>query len=198
MILQGQKKYQLKRKSLQDLHVYLQDEIKKANATYEKYANEKRKSSPNFKKDDMVWLSMENIKTTRPMKKLSEKRTGPFKITEIISKNAVKLSLPVYLKKIHPVFHISLLEPYIENTIQGRHQDPPPPIEVDGEPEYEVEDILDRRVRRNKEEYLVKWLGYDGDEDKMTWEPFENVKHLTDLLKKFTQQSGNLRKNRQN
>jgi hypothetical protein len=90
-----------------------------------------------------------------------------------------------------------LVEPYKENTIQGRTQEPPPPIEIDGEIEYEVEDILDKRIRRNKEEYLVKWLGYGGDEDKMTWEPFEHVKHLTDLLKKFTQRSRNLRKNRQ-
>jgi Chromo (CHRromatin Organisation MOdifier) domain len=188
----------VKASSLKDLQLFLQEEIKKANETYQKYADKDRKPPPEYKVDDLVWLSMENIKTTRPMKKLSEKRIGPFKIIEIVSKNAVRLLLPSYLKKLHPVFHVSLIEPFVPNTIEGRTQEPPPPIEIDGELEYEVEDIVDKRIRRNKEEYLVKWLGYDSDEDKMTWEPYENVKHLTDLLKKFSQRSRNTTKNRQN
>jgi hypothetical protein len=38
--------------------------------------------------------------------------------------------------KIHPFFHVSLLEPYRVSTIPGRIHDPPPPIEVDDEHEY--------------------------------------------------------------
>ncbi len=45
--------------------------------------------------------------------------------------------------KIHPMFHVSLLEPYHASTILGRIFEPPPPIEIDGEQEYEVEDVLD-------------------------------------------------------
>jgi hypothetical protein len=45
--------------------------------------------------------------------------------------------------KIHPMFHVSLLEPYHAFTILWRIHDPPPPIEVDGEQKYEVENILD-------------------------------------------------------
>jgi hypothetical protein len=45
--------------------------------------------------------------------------------------------------KIHLVFHVSLLELYLASTIPRRIHDPPPPIEVDDEQEYEMEDILD-------------------------------------------------------
>jgi hypothetical protein len=42
------------------------------------------------------------------------------------------------------VFHVSLLEPYRED---GRVQPPPPPIEMEGALEYEVESILEHRFR---------------------------------------------------
>ncbi len=47
---------------------------------------------------------------------------------------------------IHLMFHVSLLEPYHASTIPGRIHDPVPPIEVDDEHEYEVENILDSRI----------------------------------------------------
>jgi hypothetical protein len=48
--------------------------------------------------------------------------------------------------KIHPVFHVSLLKPYHASTIPRRTHKPPPLIIVDGEQEYEVEEILDSRI----------------------------------------------------
>ena len=48
---------------------------------------------------------------------------------------------------------------------------------VDGRNEYEVERIIDRRVRRygrnERVEYLIKWKGYDNYEN--TWEPLSNL-----------------------
>ncbi len=43
---------------------------------------------------------------------------------------------------IHLVFHVSLLEPHHVYTIIGRIHDLLPPIEIDCEQKYEVEDIL--------------------------------------------------------
>jgi hypothetical protein len=40
--------------------------------------------------------------------------------------------------KIHPVFHVSLLEPYHAFTIPGKTHEPFPPIIIHGEKEYEV------------------------------------------------------------
>jgi hypothetical protein len=48
--------------------------------------------------------------------------------------------------KIHPLFHVSLLKPYHAFSILRRIHDPPPPIKVNGEHEYEMEDILNSRI----------------------------------------------------
>jgi hypothetical protein len=40
--------------------------------------------------------------------------------------------------KIHPMFDVSLLEPYHVSTIPRRIHDPLPPIDVDGEQDYEM------------------------------------------------------------
>ena len=51
---------------------------------------------------------------------------------------------------IHPVFYIALLEPYRESTEPTRKQDPPMPDEVDDEPSFVVEEIVDSRWYRPK------------------------------------------------
>jgi len=43
----------------------------------------------------------------------------------------------------------------------------------EGEEEFTVERILDKRVRNSKVEYLIKWEGYPDTEN--TWEPQENL-----------------------
>ena len=80
--------------------------------------------------------------------------------------NARRLALPQSMGRTHPVFHVSLLEPYRPNTISGRHiSRPPVPEIVDGEAAYELEEILDSAVsKRAGLRYFVHWAGY-GPED---------------------------------
>ena len=114
----------------------------------------------------MVYLSSKNIKTTRPSKKLDWKQLGPFKIAKQISDVSYKLDLPHAMKTMHNVFHVSLLEPAKQNTIPNRVQSPPPPVEIDGQEEHEVAEVvdskLDRRSRPPRVLYQVRWVGYEG------------------------------------
>jgi len=48
--------------------------------------------------------------------------------------------------KVHPMFHVSLLELYHASINSRRIHDPLPLIEIDGEHEYEVEDILESKI----------------------------------------------------
>eukprot|EP01101_Sappina_pedata_P006573 TRINITY_DN3294_c0_g1_i1.p1 TRINITY_DN3294_c0_g1~~TRINITY_DN3294_c0_g1_i1.p1 ORF type:complete len:114 (-),score=12.92 TRINITY_DN3294_c0_g1_i1:15-356(-) len=84
---------------------------------------------------------------------------------------------------IHPVFHVSLLEPAYQSQIQGRHTEGPPSVIVNGQPEFEIDEILDSRVYRRQGQYLIKWLGYDLIDS--TWEPHREVDHLTSALAIF-------------
>jgi hypothetical protein len=63
------------------------------------------------------------------------------------------------MSRIHPVFHVLLLEPYITNDILNRIVEPPLPIEVDGQSEYEIERIVNSRYKDEKIQYLVHWKG---------------------------------------
>jgi hypothetical protein len=88
--------------------------------------------------------------------------------------------------RIHPVFHNSLLKPYMETSAHGPNFTRPPPEIIEGEEgHYEIEEILQERPTRNKKstQYLVKWKGYLDSEN--SWLPAKELTHAKDALRKF-------------
>ena len=167
---------------LQQTHQFLKQNIAKANADMALHHDRRILQSPSFKVNDLVWLIHHQVKTSRPCAKLDNKRLGPFKIIQEISKIAFKLELPLSMK-IHPVFHISHLEPHIHNDIPNRIQPPPPPIIVNQEQEWEVEEILDSKKFHRTIKYLIKWKGYSTADN--SWEPINNLSSCKNMVDNF-------------
>jgi hypothetical protein len=121
---------------------------KKAVLYYDIY----RSIEPMFKKKDKVYLIQRNIQTKQPSTKLDHKKLGLFKIKRIAGLVNYELALPKTIN-IHPVFHISLLEPVLPGVLLV----PVTKIEpVNPNAEYKVREILDHKQVKNYIKYLVK------------------------------------------
>ena len=85
----------------------------------------------------------------------------------------------------HLVFHISQLRHY---TPGGPSRQPPAPVEVDGETQYEIEAILCYWLKGKSHQYLIRWLGYGHSEDE--WVHEEELGHASWLLEEYKSQHG--------
>ncbi len=160
--------------NLDELHQFLCDEITQAQSRYKIQADKRRNLAPPFKVGDKVFLNSKHIKTMCPTAKFAEKFLGPFKIISQPGSHSFTLKLPSDLHAIHPVFHVSQLEPVEENTIPNHTQPPPPPVEVDGEEQYKIAQILDSKIDRRFRcplLYRIQWLGYEGTDEEFAWLP---------------------------
>jgi Chromo (CHRromatin Organisation MOdifier) domain len=80
------------------------------------------------------------------------------------------------------VFHTSLIIPYIKTPSHGPNFTRPPPNLIDGEEEYEVEQIRSHQRWGHCKilQYLIKWKGYPESDN--TWENANQV-HTPILIK---------------
>ena len=148
-----------------------------------KYYNRTRALAPEYQPGDKVYLDASDIQTTRPSKKLSHRRLGPFPIVRKVGNSAYRLKLPPSMSRLHPVFNVVKLTPAPEDPILGRRPHlPPPPEIIQGEEEWIVEEILDSRVINRKLRYLIKWEGFGIEHN--SWEPYDDV-HAPDLIADF-------------
>ena len=120
---------------LEELHTQLQKTISTAQTRYSASANHQWIPAPEFQVGDKVFVKSDHIRTTRPSKKLSEKFLGPFTIIAQAGTHSFTLHLPESIHSIHPVFHVSMIEPTTPNPFPSRNSVPDPPVIVDGEPE---------------------------------------------------------------
>ena len=166
--------------NLAKLNDHLRHEMTWAQASYTEQSNKHRIPAPKLEVGDEVWLLRRDVKTTQPSAKLDFKRLGKFKIIKKVSSHTYKLELPVTMK-IHPVFHISLLEPTALDPLPGQTQLPLPAVIVEDEPEWEVDEIVDSHFFGRTLKYLVRWIGYSD----LTWEPTDHVVNAPSTVKQF-------------
>lgn len=108
----------------------------------QKRAYDKRRREVAFAVGDSVLLATDHLRL-QGSRKLNPKWVGPYTITERVGELAYRLALPPHMK-LHPVFNVTRLKPYVEGGGDGTM--PPPPVLADeDEPEFEVERIVQER-----------------------------------------------------
>jgi hypothetical protein len=111
---------------------FAKDNMEQARRKMEAQANRKRREAT-FQVGDFVWLKTTNWKTNRPSRKLGHQMAGPFNIL-VQEDHAYRLELPASIQ-VHPVFSPDRLREAAMDPLPGQVNDPPLPIEVDGEAE---------------------------------------------------------------
>ena len=132
-----------------------------------------------FELGDQVYVRTKNIRTRRPCKKLDQRKLGPYPIIEVINRNAYKLQLPPEIR-IHPVFHVELLEKYVPPQ-EGQEIPTSVPVIVDGHEEWEVDEISGAK-RDIVGQLWFRVLWKMGDQ---TTEPAIHLKDCNDVIRDF-------------
>ncbi len=159
---------------LEHIQVELKENIAQAQERYWKNADKHRAEAPKLEVSNQAYVKVKFFRTRWPSKKLSEKNLGPFDVIGKPGTHSITLRLPHQFCSIHPVFHVSQLEPACPNPFPLQQQPLLPPLEVNGEMEYKVSKILDSKLDRccrpnNRLHYLVCWMGYEGTDEETSW-----------------------------
>jgi transposase InsO family protein len=132
-----------------------------------------RRSERSFGVGEEVLLSTKNLRLKTPgTQKLMPLYVGPFKVTERIGAVAYKLELPeaVLQRRVHPVFHVSLLRPYPIDAGRQRPEKPMPLLLDEEGGWYEIDALLDTRLVRGRRQYLVTYRGHDASHNEWRFE----------------------------
>lgn len=182
-----------------EVHSVCKENLVKARERMGRYYDQHRKEAPTHRVGDLVMLDMRNIKTRRPARKFDHKKQGPFTITKVLSRSAIRIELPKRWK-IHDVFHVSLLEPYHQSVVPGQVQ--PTPDEIlrhAGElaegadafaDDYTPAEVMNCKKFGRTVEYLVRWEDYPNEKD-WTWEPWEHLVGCKDLVQDYKRRNPN-------
>jgi Chromo (CHRromatin Organisation MOdifier) domain len=82
-----------------------------------------------------------------------------------------------------------MLEPATPNSIPNWVQSLLPPVEIDGETEYEISEILNTKIDWRRKPcnllYLVHWAGYEGTDEETSWVLTTELSHSAELVTDF-------------
>jgi hypothetical protein len=151
------------------------------------YANRRRRQEPSLTVSDCVYLSTANLSLPKGRaKKLLPRFVGPYRIIKAdpsISRYTLELPAALTARRIHPVFHVSLLRPHVPSDptlFPGRDAQHEYDFGLPDDQEWLVEEITGHIWEgqgKNTIKFLVKWIAAD----EITKEPISVVNELEAL-----------------
>jgi len=85
---------------------------------------------------------------------------------------------------IHNIFNEDLLTRCVELKFKGQHEEPaPPPMIINEEEEYKVEEVRKHRKRGRKIQYLIHWKGYGNKHNQ--WIAESGLPHTKDAIEDY-------------
>ncbi|GMF43949.1 unnamed protein product [Phytophthora fragariaefolia] len=160
------------------------DMLEKSQATM-KYFHDRNRPTYQFAEGDQVLLDTSNLDLhhlgTTGKRKLAPRFIGPYPVVKPTTPDTYQLGLPPGLR-LHDEFHVSYLRPYVFDSNPRRLNNVPQLITREGYEGLQVQAILQRRVRKGKVEFKVRWYGRDN---KDSWEPEDNLEQAGGLIERF-------------
>jgi hypothetical protein len=167
------------RKRIQNALIDAKKCLSKARDYMKVSADKYRRAAPQYAVGQEVLLSTKNLTFAgfkgQNARKLLPRWIGPLQVAALVGTAAVKLNL-LESMGIHPVFHVSLLKPYVHGSTGVA----PPVRTLDNTWDLEVERIVAERGRGRSKEYLIHWRGWDAMHD--SWEPAVGLKNMSEVL----------------
>jgi len=90
---------------------------------------------------------------------MENKHHRPYRVVRTIETHAYELDIPATIQK-QRTFPVSLSHAAADDPLPGEMAPPPLRVIVEGEEEWEVEEILESSRTRGRLQYLVKWRGF--------------------------------------
>ena len=103
--------------NLDELHQHLREHMAAAQLRYQGTADASQTPAPEFPIGSRAYVKVQFFRINCLSKKLADKFLGPYEVIAHPGTHSVTLRLPDSLCAIHPVFHVSMLEPATLNTI---------------------------------------------------------------------------------
>ena len=166
----------------------LRHKLSKAQTRMKTIADRHRRDQE-FKVGDWVLVKLRPHRQTSAMgsaySKLAKRYYGPFQITTRMGKVAYQLQLPDH-SRIHPIFHYSLLKPYVATACPRGTADLPP-MARDNHPVISPLAIVASKPIPSelgpKRMVLVQWKGLPPEETSWEeWSDFKTLHHLEDKV----------------
>ena len=165
----------------------IQEQVRKAEEQEQqevKRREDAKRGNPIFQPGDEVLCRQFSRGQAEGKSKQEFSYHGPYLVSQVLGGgSAVKLSglsggMPL-------VINVEYLRKYRRHTASAQvTQNPVPPPALlgrSGQAEWEVEEILQHRMRRGRREYLVKWKGYP----QATWQPQKDLENCQRLMRQY-------------